>query len=83
MTQYPECWLARELQIPYANISVVTDYDAGLVGEFGEPVTNDAVLEAFQASLEKLKGVILQAIETLPDLSASPARVALQGARFV
>ena len=82
MTQYPECWLARELQIPYANISVITDYDAGLVGESGEAVTNDAVLEAFHASLEKLKGVVLEAVETLPDLSDSPARTALKGARF-
>jgi 5'-methylthioadenosine phosphorylase len=83
MTQYPECWLARELQIPYANISVITDYDAGLVGESGEAVTNDAVLEAFHASLEKLKGVVLEAIETLPDLAASPARTSLTGARFL
>ena len=29
MTQYPEVYLAKELGI-YANIALVTDYDAGL-----------------------------------------------------
>ena len=32
MTQFPECWLARELELCYANISLVTDYDVGLEG---------------------------------------------------
>ena len=32
MTQYPECWLARELGLCYANVSLVTDYDVGLEG---------------------------------------------------
>ena len=32
MTQYPECYLARELEICYVNISLITDYDAGLEG---------------------------------------------------
>ena len=32
MTQYPESYLARELGICYANISLITDYDAGLEG---------------------------------------------------
>ena len=32
MTQYPEAWLARELELCYANVSLVTDYDVGLEG---------------------------------------------------
>ena len=32
MTQYPECYLARELEICYVNISLITDYDVGLEG---------------------------------------------------
>jgi 5'-methylthioadenosine phosphorylase len=83
MTGYPEGWLARELQIPYANISVVTDYDAGLVGEEGEAVSNDAVREQFAKSLESLKRVLEEAVRTVPDLTDSPARAALEGARFV
>ncbi|MGC4047772.1 MAG: S-methyl-5'-thioadenosine phosphorylase [Armatimonas sp.] len=83
MTGYPEGWLARELQIPYANISVVTDYDAGLVGETGEAVSNDAVREQFALSLTALKGIIEEAVASLPDLTNSPACSALEGARFV
>ena len=45
MTQYPECWLARELQLCYANVSLVTDYDVGVEG--GEPVSAGAVIRRF------------------------------------
>ncbi|MDQ3982664.1 MAG: S-methyl-5'-thioadenosine phosphorylase, partial [Actinomycetota bacterium] len=30
MTQYPEAYLARELEICYVNISLITDYDVGV-----------------------------------------------------
>lgn len=84
MTQYPEAILARELEIPYVNISVVTDYDAGLVADGAvEPVTAEAAFATFGKSLETLRGVLFQMIETLPDLSASPARTALASARFL
>ena len=29
MTAYPEGYLARELELCYANISLITDYDVG------------------------------------------------------
>ena len=32
MTQYPEAWLARELELCYAGLGLVTDYDVGLDG---------------------------------------------------
>jgi 5'-methylthioadenosine phosphorylase len=32
MITYPECHLARELELCYANLSLVTDYDAGIQG---------------------------------------------------
>ncbi len=85
MTQYPECYLARELEMSYVNLSLITDYDAGLHAEEADakPVSNQDVIDIFSANLEKLKGVVLQMIETLPDTSASPARTALAAARFV
>ena len=84
MTQYPECLLARELELPYVNLSVVTDYDAGLVADGTvEPVTAEAAFATFGKSLETLRGVLFQMIETLPDLSESPARTALAAARFL
>ncbi len=82
MTQYPECYLARELEISYVNISVITDYDAGLIGDDARPVTNDEVLEVFTANIERLRDVLLTMIETLPDTSASPARNCLAASRF-
>src|SRR3712207_9035217 len=44
MTQYPEAYLARELEICYVNISLITDYDVGVAGE-DEPVSHETVLE--------------------------------------
>ncbi len=32
MTHYPEAYLARELEMCYVNISLITDYDVGLEG---------------------------------------------------
>jgi len=57
MTQSPEVQLCRELQMCYVNISVVTDYDAGVVGDF-EPVTHDEVLRQFALSVDTLKSAV-------------------------
>ncbi|MHB1392958.1 MAG: S-methyl-5'-thioadenosine phosphorylase [Clostridia bacterium] len=66
MTQYPECMLAKELEIPYVNISLITDYDAGLEGnEDIKPVTEEEVYRVFNANNEKVKKVIYQMIEKL------------------
>ena len=40
MTQYPEAWLCRELGMAVVNISLITDYDAG-VHEGTEAVERD------------------------------------------
>ena len=45
MTAYPEGYLARELELCYANISMVTDHDVGVEG--AEPVSHEAVLTVF------------------------------------
>jgi len=84
MTQYPECYLALEKEISYVNISLITDYDAGLASEDpdAKPVTNDDVLEVFKANLDALRGVLVQMVETLPDTSASPSRSILARSRF-
>lgn len=84
MTQYPEAILARECEIPYVNISVVTDHDAGLVADGAvPPVTTADVVATFGASLDALRAALFEMIRTLPDLSESPARTALASARFV
>jgi 5'-methylthioadenosine phosphorylase len=63
MTQYPECYLARELGMCYANISLITDYDAGLEGRDDiTPVTQDAVLEVFEGNNEKVLRMLFEII---------------------
>ena len=57
MTQEPEVALCRELDMCYVNISVITDYDVGAVGE-RPPVTHEEVLRGFEASLGKLRQAI-------------------------
>ncbi|MBC8143602.1 MAG: S-methyl-5'-thioadenosine phosphorylase [Armatimonadetes bacterium] len=80
MTQYPESYLARELEIAYVNISLITDFDAGL--DEHAAVTNDEVLAVFSANLDNLRRVLLHMIEGMPDTSASPARSVLSSSRF-
>ena len=68
MTQAPEAVLARELEICFVNIAVITDYDVGVEGEI-PPVTHAAVLERFQESLGTLKRAITSLI---PEAAGTP-----------
>ncbi len=66
MTQYPECYLALELKIPFVNIALVTDYDSGLEGRDDiKPVTMEEVLKVFNKNVENVKKVIFKIIEKL------------------
>jgi len=80
MTQYPECYLARELEICYCNISLITDHDAGAEGV--EPVTNDEVVRVFAQSNEKLKSLLYSMIPALPTKRECICSTALTGAAF-
>jgi 5'-methylthioadenosine phosphorylase len=77
MTQYPEAWLCRELGIAVVNISLITDYDAGVL-EGTEAVDARSVLEVFQANAERIQKVVLDLIGRFPaDLDALGAAAAL------
>jgi 5'-methylthioadenosine phosphorylase len=77
MTQYPEAWLCRELGMAVVNISLITDYDAG-VHEGTEAVDAQSVLEVFQQNAERIQKVVLEMIRRFPaDLVALGARSAL------
>ena len=83
MTQYPEAYLARELEMCYANIALITDYDVGLEGAPGvEPVTHEAVIEVFNANNARVRDVILAMIERMPAQRTCSCGSALQGARL-
>jgi 5'-methylthioadenosine phosphorylase len=66
MTQYPECYLAREQGICYANIALITDFDAGLEGnEDIKPVTEKEVLKVFEENNEKVKNMLFEIIKKI------------------
>jgi 5'-methylthioadenosine phosphorylase len=70
MTQYPECWLARELELCYANVSLVTDYDVGLEAMPNvEPVSTESAFGVFQENLERLRALLHRA---LPRIGPQP-----------
>ena len=65
MTQYPEAYLVKEMDMCPLNISLITDYDAGLVGDC-DPVSHGAVMEVFKqniANLEKLLREIIANVD--------------------
>lgn len=64
MTQYPEAYLVRELDMEPVNISLITDYDAGLVSD-SEPVTMEEVYRVFNENNEKLKKLLFTMIERI------------------
>ncbi|MDO8603979.1 MAG: MTAP family purine nucleoside phosphorylase [bacterium] len=64
MTQYPECYFARELGLCYSAIAAVTDYDVGLQESLVmDPCHMDAVLEVFRSDIQKTKILLLAFIE--------------------
>jgi 5'-methylthioadenosine phosphorylase len=80
MTQCPEVVLAREAEICYLNISLVTDYDVGLIGKV-KSVNIEGVIEVFNKNTEKLKKVILEIIGKIPkNYKCRQCHEALKGA---
>jgi 5'-methylthioadenosine phosphorylase len=81
MTAYPEGHLARELELCYANISMVTDHDVGVEG--AEPVSHEQVIKVFNENNERLRELLFAVI---PKISPQPEEhlcaTALRGASF-
>jgi 5'-methylthioadenosine phosphorylase len=63
MTGYPESVLARELEMCYAAIALVTDLDAGI--ESGAGVTAVDVFAEFERNLVPFKQLVLEALENV------------------
>ncbi len=79
MTAYPEGYLARELEIAYANVSLITDYDVGVDG--APPVTHADVLTAFGENNARLRRLLFEIIPRIPEEPDPHAANALEGAR--
>lgn len=79
MTQYPEVILAREAEICYLGIALITDYDVGLAGI--KPVSFDEIRRVFGQNIKNVKKVILEIISNIPkEYSCKQCHEALKGA---
>ena len=75
MTNLQEAKLAREAEISYATLAMVTDYDCWFEGH--EDVTVDQVVAVMHQNAENAQKVVKAAVRLMPtDLSASPAQTA-------
>lgn len=81
MTQHPEAYLCRELGMAVVNISLITDYDSGLVDNL-EDVHAEAVLEVFARNAENIRNVVIDLCRKMPaDLDSLGAVNALLPSR--
>jgi 5'-methylthioadenosine phosphorylase len=81
MTAYPECHLARELELCYANVSMVTDHDVGVEG--AEPVSAETVMRVFGENNERLRRLLFAAIPRIEQPHGEHlCATALRGARL-
>lgn len=83
MTQYPEVALARELELCYAAIALVTDWDVGVFSsEKLKPVDFEEVIREFGKNIKKAQRLILKLVKQLPETRRCSCRKALKGAKI-
>ena len=80
MTAYPEGHLARELELCYASISMVTDHDVGVAG--ADPVSHEAVVRVFSENNERLRELLRAVIPRIGPQPRDVCATALEHARF-
>jgi 5'-methylthioadenosine phosphorylase len=83
MTQYPEVILARELEICYLNLSLVTDYDAGVEGapEVAAVQAQD-VMRVLAANIARVRDLLATLIPIIPATPSCDCQRSLEGARM-
>lgn len=81
MTQYPEVQLVKEMDMCPLNISLITDYDAGLVSG-SEPVSHSAVMEVFKSNIDNLQKLLYEIITHLPDAQTCDCANTREKSRF-
>jgi 5'-methylthioadenosine phosphorylase len=80
MTAYPECHLARELELCYSTIAMVTDYDVGVAGE--QAVSAAEVVQVLRDNNERLRDLLLAVIPKIGPQPDDVCSTALRGARL-
>ncbi|MEO7026329.1 MAG: S-methyl-5'-thioadenosine phosphorylase, partial [Caulobacteraceae bacterium] len=79
MTAMPEAKLAREAELPYAAVAMVTDFDSWR--EETGPVEVAHILAVMNANVGRARALIRHLVEALPaQRAASPIDTALDGA---
>jgi len=76
MTLVPECVLAREAELCYAMMSMVTDYDVWK----DQPVCVDDIVRTMKGNIENVKRLIVEAVTRLPKERCCKCGSALKGA---
>lgn len=83
MTQYPETYLARELEICYASIALITDYDVGLEGDPNiKPVSAGEIVRILNENNEKVRKLLFEMIPKIPKERSCVCSKALTGAKL-
>ncbi len=62
MTLYPECVLAREAEICYVSVAMVTDYDVWAE----KPVSTQEIIETMNRNSANFKRLIMEALPEIP-----------------
>ncbi|UJR81784.1 S-methyl-5'-thioadenosine phosphorylase [Sandaracinus amylolyticus] len=78
MTNLPEARLAREAELPYATVALVTDYDCWRREEAA--VSVDAVLAVLKKNVGTAQALLRAVSPKIPDPATSPATNALRHA---
>ncbi len=79
MTAMPEASLARELEICYSLMSVITNYGAGISEN---KLTTKEVIDTMQNSIEKIRTILRYALPKISLERSCPCKDALKDAEF-
>jgi 5'-methylthioadenosine phosphorylase len=77
MTQFPEITLAREQELCFGNVALVTDYDVGV--DDIPPVSHAEVLKVFGENISSLRDLLFAAIPAVPTERDCACATALTG----
>jgi 5'-methylthioadenosine phosphorylase len=80
MTNLSEARLAREAEICYATLAIVTDYDCWIDDEEVASVNVEMVLENTQKSIQAVCNLIIKAVPMIPETRTCGCAEALRGA---
>lgn len=78
MTNVPEVVLARELEMCYSTVSIVTNFAAGISDK---KLTHDEVSEIMEKNTEKIKELVFSTVNEVSEERSCGCKNALDGAR--